>query len=368
MKLVIFEVSSKNHSVMIYNWVKICQENEWHLQIVTTNEIYNQVKGDIDVDIDCVHFLRDYSVKEFLIALLKSRKADFLIITSLQNYFLHYIFLLLSPCKVLLTVHNINTWFSHKKIWNYKSILKDIVRFAWKKKASNFIVNSDSMKNTLLNMGYNESSFLVVPFAMRHVPTAQLNFCDASKRLSVVYPGMVSTKRKDYNFFLKLAHDFPTVDFILLGKLNFNEGALEVKEYIVNNKMKNVKLFEGFVEQAIFDKVMKESDLLFSYVNVDCNLQGIEERYGFTKDSGISYLMAEYALPLLVNSDFNNFRYLNLATQYYSCYSTLHQTFERLITDRNLRISLRNSIVHSRKQSSIRNVSSSVSMFLRGIK
>lgn len=368
MKLVIFETSCKNHSVMIYNWVSICHKNGWDFLIITTEDIFDQVKADISVSSANVYFLRKYSVVEFFKALLKTYGADYLVVTSLQNYFLHYLILLFCPCKILLTVHNVNTWFGKHWVKTINGTLKKFVRYAWRVRTTRYIVNSESMKDSLIHLGVCEQLLTVVPFAMRHCELGKLNIDKPSKALSVVYPGMVSVYRKDYNFFLKLAQEYPLVNFILLGKLNFNEGAAEVVNYITSNNIENVQVFESFVDQITFDKIMKESDILFSYININYCMQGIGELYGKTKDSGISYLMAEYALPLIVNSDFENFQHLKPFTRYYSSYNSLLEIFNTLIADSKLKVKIRKEIVSARDLSSIINVSNSIRSFLVNIK
>ena len=59
-------------------------------------------------------------------------------------------------------------------------------------------------------------------------------------------------------------------------------------------KISNIKLYNHYVDNKIFQKVIKKSHLLFSDIRVKYSSSDIYEVYGVSKDSGISYLMNEF--------------------------------------------------------------------------
>jgi len=357
MKVIIFEISSKNHSVMIYNWVKICKENHWDYLIVSTDDIFNQISDLLSIPEKNVHLFKRVTLVEVIKVILKLNKNDRLIITSLQNNFLYYLPFLLLKVDIYITLHNINTWLNSPWLASVKGVVKKIVRKLYLYRAKKIIVNSRNMKLYAISFGYNSSDFLIVPFSMRHV--CEKKFKREVSKINVVYPGMVSVERKDYKLFFKLALKYPDINFILLGKLNLNEGAGEVKEFVYQNKLNNIKFFDNYVDKTTFDQQMLNADIIFGNVNVEYKLQGVMEKYGVSKDSGLSYLMIEFALPLIINSSFNNFHDLSDLTMYYDA-DTIDKVFYELICNYELRKEVRNNILLRRKLYSVKHVSRKV--------
>ena len=360
MKLAIVEFSSVNHSVMIENWVRVCECNGWSYFVATRADIYNEISRDINLDIDNVSISPKVTALNFMkiIGFLKS--CDVIVITSLQGNFLHYLILLMVARKVILTIHNVNAWFLPGSDVTAKGRLKGIFRSIWRKKASGFVVNSTNMRNALDALGLCDREVSVVPFSMRFKKLPQLTRDDLTNRFTVVAPGMVSEKRKSYNVFLNLAKNNPHIEFVMLGKAILEEGAKEIVSYIKAEKLMNVKYFTAHVPQEVFESVMQSANLIFSDINVNYENDGVVERYGVTKDSGVSYLMLEYGLPLLVNSEFNNLDGLNLGTIKFESESDAERALLSVVNNKDYYLELRRKIVSARPEFEVEAVSQRV--------
>ncbi|HBY86120.1 MAG TPA: hypothetical protein DEO86_09615 [Colwellia sp.] len=367
MKIAIYEVSCSNHAVMIYNWVEICKKNDWDFEIFTTKDIYKQVSSDIEVVDGQLHLLKKISLVEVIKATVNLRKCDVIVITSLQSYFLHYLPLLFLRSKFLLTIHNLNTWFVGKDFSSFKGIVKYVVRRLFLKKIKALTVNSENMKKYLDDKQFTSKLVSIVPFSLRQQSSCSLIANKNTQALNIVYPGMVSKKRKCYKDFLMLAKKNPDITFTLLGRLIIKEGGDEIEAEINDNNLKNVVYYKAFVEQEEFDKVMNSASALFSVVNVDYNHQGITEVYGETKDSGISYLMAEFAVPLIVNSDFCNFSCLNQGTFYFNNSVELDDIISRFKSSNDFLKEITNKILKSRTSLNINNVAREISGMIEKI-
>ena len=352
MKIALFEVSSITHSVMIYNWFHICRINNWQFSLFTTEEIYKVIRHDIDIKDEELYVMKEISITEFFKVSKYLDNYDICILTSVQSYFFHYLVLLLSKVNFVVTIHNLNAWFLTGNKQTLKGKLKFIVRSLWKVKAKAFVVNSNNMLDYVKSKELTNKPLTVLPFSLRHKSIASLDIKD-SEVFKIVYPGMVSTKRKSYDLFLLLATEFPNIEFVLLGKLMMEEGGEEILKKIDDMKLLNVKYYNSYVDQVEFDRVMSSAGLIYSFVNTDYCNDGVTEKYGKTKDSGISYLMLEYGLPLVVNCDFSNFSDLDVSTIYYEDYSGLYLNVNKIIDSDDMYKSLRYSVLNVRKSYSI---------------
>ena len=343
MRLAIFELSSLNHAVMIFNWVEICKVNGWEFQVFTTRDIYNQVSEELNLKDSEVYFLKSVTFNEFYKAKKVINLCDITIITSLQSYFYIYLLIFFIKTKVVLTVHNLNTWFFSTPVLSARSVAKYIIRRILRLKFSGYLVNSKNMLDYALSKKGISKPIDYLPFSLK-TSKAQYSYKKSNVKRTIVYPGMVSEKRKNYDFFLKLAEDFPEIEFVLLGKMMLDEGAKDLLDKIRDRKLKNIIYYDDFVEQQEFDRVMCLSHAIFSFVNCEYYNDGVLEEYGKTKDSGISYLMAEYGLPLMVNSSFENLRHLNKATLYYNDYAEICYFLNKIANENEYYNSLRDSI------------------------
>ena len=129
MKIGIVEVCSKNHMCMIENWIIIAQKNDWEITLFTVTEFREQLDSEVlkykklkiftNTHKKMSYFFQDIEIK--------SMNLDYIIITSLQSYFLEFLFFK-PKCKIHLSIHNANTWFVKSNINNIKTLVKKIVR------------------------------------------------------------------------------------------------------------------------------------------------------------------------------------------------------------------------------------------------
>ncbi|EPV8285225.1 glycosyltransferase family protein [Vibrio alginolyticus] len=328
-KVLIFEISSKNHAIMIYNWVLICKSRYYNCNVLTTREIYEQVKSKIDeLNFDFnIYFIEDLSNLE-KVSLIRSMES--LVVTSFQNRFHYYIPLLFCKSRVFITIHNVNRWFGRAQIQSLKGMIKSFYRKLFLYRADGFIVNSKNMLDSIPKDFIHKTA--VVPFSLYQKERP----LDSCREKVIVYPGMVTKKRKDYRIFLSLAERNPDMKFVLLGKVINNEGGRDIINEI-HSKNLNVVFFEKFVDDKVFSDYMQIASLIFADIPSDVILDGYKEIYGVTKDSGVSYLSSEYNLPLLVNSSFKNLPQLRSLTSYYSDVYEADFEIKKLLSLDNIR-------------------------------
>ena len=104
---------------------------------------------------------------------------------------------------------------------------------------------------------------------------------------TIVIPGAVSQKRRDYERVLKSVKNFRfPFEIIFLGKASGKE--LEMLQNFEQTKPENIsiKYFTEKVPQDIFDDYMQKADVLWCPIQQETEFFSQKEIYGFTKMSG----------------------------------------------------------------------------------
>lgn len=316
---------------MIYNWVRIADINNWAITIYCTQEIYDNVRDEI-AGLKHSAIIQDGGTLAFLRRIRKDAKrgaVDKVLFLTLQSHYIPFLFLPLGGLNYGISVHNANVWFKTNVIRKWTDIIKRFFRYRMKSSASFFVLNSRNMKEYIKTNFQESRPVYVVPFSLRKALEARPSFTD---KLRVVYPGTVNTDRKSYDKFIQLAMDFPNDEFVLLGDANSGGDVLKRAA-----KVPNIKTFTGFLSIEKFNAEIAQAHLLYSEIVTEYNGDDMSEVYGITKDSGVSYLMAEFSIPGLVNANFHNFAELNGATVPFGDYADLAEKFALLHSEERLR-------------------------------
>jgi len=326
MKLALVEFSTKNHYSLIYNWLSVANINHWEVILFTTKDIYTLTKdaySNLEYEVvlyDKMNLFDFFNMKK-KITVMNINKTIFL---TMQSKFLEFYFSNLCSLNYGITIHNTNVWFYKNRPKKLSHYIKGFLREKIKQEASFFIVNSSNMYDSAISTDNVHMPLYIMPFSLKK----QKNKTITKKKFTVVYPGMLNLERKQYTNFIRLALDNPSDEFIVLGA-----PAKDKKSMLVYEKMKsidNIKTFDSFIGLNDFEKYMLEADILFSELVIDYNISDMAEKYGYTKDSGISYLMIEYKLPCLLNGNFNNLSELNESSIYFKDYYELEKQYKEI--------------------------------------
>ena len=363
MKLTVVELSTKNHVVMIINWVKICKLNNWKLNIIVSTECYKILKPQL-CDVSPYYnlvVLENTQPQNFFKVLRLTKDSNYVILNTVQWHFIFFGALsLLRGCIV--SIHNSNSWFQsfkecliftiqENRIRGLKKVLKCgtrlttlLARKVILKASRLVLVSSDNMKRHILNNYNSVKKIIVVPFSLKQQKNYKVSVKE--ERVSVVYPGSVNTDRKNYTSFLKLVEMYPEVDFFLLGKLPDKQIVDDIVEQLRVVNYKNLIKYDRYLSQKEFDDVMTMADILYSDLNVNYR----NEIYGVSKDTGVTYLMSEYSAPLIVNSTFNNLEALDCGTFYFKGVNELQCRLDYFLNNRGMINITRDKINRARRQ------------------
>ncbi|WP_454442556.1 hypothetical protein [Vibrio bathopelagicus] len=338
--LVVLELSTINHYSLLENWIEIAKINSWDITIVTLKEIRANLNSELVNDIECV-LVEKRDVMRQLVKVKSLFKKDFnnlVLFTSIQsNFFSFFIFSLLR-IRFGITIHNVNAWLGKANSTSLKFRIKTYFRKVIYKKASFLVVNSLNMKNYYDKESNNEKPICVMPFKL--FKPSNLPIECTNVKLKIVYPGMVSSSRKRYDNFIRLARNMPDAEFVLMGRVESTDEDNKIIEEA--SKLSNITCINGYVPRDIFDKEIKEADYIFGDIRVDFLDFEYIEKYGVTKDSGLSYFSIEFGKPILVNSDFSNLSGLELFTQYFDSSAISNYKIDKNTLDYDKKCSLLN--------------------------
>ena len=152
------------------------------------------------------------------------------------------------------------------------------------KKAKNLLVLDRGFENFV-----RKPLVYAQPDKYKFLPIFYTKFSGKSENetYTIVIPGAVSQKRRDYERVLKSIKNFrfPS-EIIFLGKASGKE--LEILQDFEQSKPENIsiKYFTEKVPQDIFDDYMQKADVLWCPIQQETEFFSQKEIYGFTKMSG----------------------------------------------------------------------------------
>jgi hypothetical protein len=329
----LLEVCSKNHYVLLEGWVKVLQKLDINITLYITEEVNALLSKDISAK--KIIKSEEEAMKIFLKKVSKEQ-INHLIITSLQSHLVEFYLYFKPIYSFSLTVHNSSTWFEGNKLNSFKNIVKRIIRNRFLKKAQNYFVSSENMREYIVSLKVQRNkNIYLMPFML--FDGKNIKYRRSNKIQKVVYPGLLSATRKKYDSFFTLAQKYQDIEFVLLGAPSKNpkERSLEIIDKIKKLNYKNIKYFERYLTEEEYTNEFDNADFIFSDLTLEFTKEDYKEKYGQTKDTGISYLMIKNCIPLIVNSDFNNLKTLNSSTLYFSKMNNIDDYFNKYNDDSN---------------------------------
>ncbi|PIF44661.1 hypothetical protein CLU96_1644 [Chryseobacterium sp. 52] len=229
-------------------------------------------------------FLSDSSM---IMEQLKLKKYDLIIVGTVHRYF-NTFHTLVQKYNTAVIVHNINFSVASKGAL-MKSVFKgDVIyrlKLWWKE---GLFYTSKAYRNAkhllVLDEEFSSEVYQFLPLFYSENFEKQEN-----KGLSIVIPGGVSQKRRDYHHVFKTIQNLKTEekwDFIFLGKARDHE--LKQLEKLSQKLPENVSIqyFSDRVSNNDFEKGMQKADVLWCPIRQKTEFFSREEIYGVTKMTG----------------------------------------------------------------------------------
>lgn len=168
MKIAIVDISTKNHTSLIENWLKVAKVNSWDVEIFVSTAVLQNIDSSLIGNIQ-VSELKGRGALHFLNSVYRKYKmgiVDKVVITSLQSNFFSFYFSKITKCYVILTLHNINAWIGKCR----KNTLKYKVKYFFRRllfnKTQAFVVSAESLRSYHSNNISASKEIFVMPFKL----------------------------------------------------------------------------------------------------------------------------------------------------------------------------------------------------------
>lgn len=250
-----------------------------------------RIKNQIRTNDEAV-FLSDNSM---ILDQLKSKKYDLVIIGTVHRYFNTFLNIT-NKYKTAVIVHNLN-FSKASKLDLIKNVFKEDVIYRlklwWKEGLFNTSKVYKKSKNLLvLDKEFSSHEYRFLP--LFYTKSIEL---PVNKIFTVIIPGGVSQKRRDYENVNKIILDLenrmkggyklknPLIEFVFLGKAKDDE----LKELIdLERSLEhiNITYFKERVSQEDFEIWMEKADVLWCPIQQQTEFFSQKEVYGKTKMTG----------------------------------------------------------------------------------
>lgn len=213
---------------------------------------------------------------------LKSKKYDLVIIGTVHRYFNTFLSIT-KKYKTAVIVHNLN-FSKASKFDLIKNIFREDVfyrlKLLWKEGLINSSKVYQSASQLVLDKSFSSSEYQFLP--LFYTKEFRQN---ENEKLTVVIPGGVSQKRRDYRHVLSTiqkSKSVENIEFVFLGKAK-GEELENIKK--VSEKF-DIKYFTERISQKEFEMWMKKADVLWCPIQQETEFFSQKEIYGTTKMTG----------------------------------------------------------------------------------
>jgi hypothetical protein len=307
MRVGIFETT---HFEGAYPVIRLFDDGNNDITIFTYNESYRQFQFLLDKEMSKYKWVirgKEESKYRFIRRIyseVKAQKLELLYLNTITDNYIFYSWMisLLKPIRIIVTLHSINNYFDHKAAFSLRRIVRTLGKKRLIRVVKEFNVVALTMVDYLKGRLPANKKVHCVPGA---VYEGRSDFVPIKKKIvQLVVPGVVDTRRRDYNLVIQLAERLiqwgSSITITLLGGVHplFGKSVIEKLNPAVHN---NIKFYSGpVVDQPEFDKVMDEADfvLLPSTIH-NTILDDIPETYGVSMSSGNLFDIIKHAKPFI---------------------------------------------------------------------
>lgn len=206
-------------------------------------------------------------------------------------------------CKIVLTTHNINTWFNGR-YWSPNS-LRDRINMRSIIKHSDYIAVEDFIYNYLKSTNhkyFKKYPFIYIPFTIFHESKLR-KYKKEDNRLKVVLTGHIDGDRRRYEEAIEVIRHFKDksdkITFSFAGRAK-GEYGVKIQDELREIKAENddlISFFENNSTADDFRREMETSDVVLSTSIKKFKGMGTTEYIGKTKPTAAIHDMMSYELP-----------------------------------------------------------------------
>jgi hypothetical protein len=251
-------------------------------------------------------------------------------------------FLTFNPkCIKVLTLHNLNSWFSPKLIISFVANFESIARKIILKRFNAISVLDDLLKNYVLSETNYRGKVITIPFSyfdeQKYFDFIEIDkYKDCTK---FIIPGSIAFRRRNYHLICDVFEDLfklydTKIELILAGR-PIGEYGTSIIERAKKFKQKGFRIvfFEEWISPDSYFNLMINSDFILSPIRSDTTFYSQREIYGKTKASGAPFEAIKFAKPLIVPTDFEVIPQLKTSVLNYSNLHSLLALIKNLMDD-----------------------------------
>lgn len=239
----------------------------------------------------------------------KKHQIQLLYLNTITNNFIFYALLirLLPKTRVIVTMHDINSYFEYKRSLSLRRTVRYIGKKLLLKVVKEFNVVAMTMVSYLENKLPASKKVHCVPGAVFEENVSRQLQPNIGEHINIVIPGAVDGRRRNYEEALALLHlleqaKMPaTITF--LGGFYGDYGELILKKCKAQQLQHiQLKYYEfSTVDQPEFDKVMNEANLVFIPSTISTVIEDdTTEIYGTSISSGNLFDVIKHAKPFII--------------------------------------------------------------------
>lgn len=339
------------HSIFFYAIARICKTKQTNVTLFTTKEIFSLIENHLKHKEQYKIILKkdNESISSFLkrVELICNEKIDILFVNTIQESCkdLPHYFRFKPNCKMILTVHDANTWLNQKLRINLFKPFATLDTFI-----SSFFINRYILKKfDAINVIYPPIKDYILDNTSYNKPifTLPFTFFDNSKiikdkiedtTIKFVIPGAIVQTRRDHDVVLDAFENLfkkyqSKISLCLLGSPSGAYGQRIIKRCKkMKGKHYNVAIFEDYVPEKIYDKTLRKCNIIIIPIKLESRSLGIiQETFGLTKSSGVVFDAIQYAKPMVVPSKLNIIKELKSSTLKYEHSKDLENTLSEFI-------------------------------------
>lgn len=247
-----------------------------------------------------------YILLQYIYRDLKKNRSGILYLNTVNNNFIFYAVLVkrLHRIRVVLTLHNINTHFTHLTTFSARRLIRNAGKKMLIKAVQEFNVVSLTMVNYLKDKLPSYKKTHCLPGAIFEEEKLIKTAPEITQRINIVIPGSIDKKRRDYDIVFHFMNEVNLqrlpVHVTLLGGI-YNDYSIQIlekcKKYALKNT--NLKFYNtDIVDQPEFDRIMNDAHFVWVPSVIDTIISdNVSETYGVSKSSGNIFDIIKHAVP-----------------------------------------------------------------------
>lgn len=340
MKVAIYELI---HFECIFPYIDLMQELNAEVTFIVSLSFAKELSNNfsfnnnkfkwhfIDNDSSLVLFQKELS------SILRKDKYDLFILNSLdsRHIILYYLLKKFNPKKILLTLHDINNFFTA----SFGVKIKKNIRTLGKKLLHNlidgFLVNTFLMKQYIEENKFTRKNVYHLPLVLY-----KSQFSENRNKISFVIPGSIDERRRNYDFLLNALEEISNknVEFTFAGGPVGKYGN-EIINRINKLLTRGFKIiyFKEEVSEKEFQEIINNASALISpLVHTTAIHDNINEVYSVSKTSGNINDAIRNAKPLLLPIYINVPAEIKSSCIFYTSEIELVHILNNLINDKKV--------------------------------